>query len=54
MTEKVIKALRLCAEQKCDQCIYNRWVRDVCQKHLLRDAAKVIENKEGGYSYGND
>ena len=46
MKRKVIKALRLCAEQKCDECLYSRWVREVCQKHLLRDAVKVIENKE--------
>ena len=39
-------SLQACSEKKCDQCIYNRWVREVCQTHLCRDAIKVIENKE--------
>ena len=47
--DKIKKALQSCSEKKCDECLYNRWVKEVCQTHLLRDAAKVI----GGNNYGN-
>ena len=43
--ETVKKSLLLCSEKKCKECIYNRWVREVCQTHLLRDAAKLIGGK---------
>lgn len=47
--DKIKKALLSCSENKCDECIYNRWVKEVCQTHLLKDAAKVM----GGKDYGN-
>lgn len=51
MTENSIKkSLLNCSEKKCDECLYNRWVKEVCQSHLLRDAAKLI----GGKDYGKD
>lgn len=51
MTENSIKkSLLKCSEKKCDECLYNRWVKEVCQSHLLRDAAKLI----GGKDYGKE
>ncbi len=49
LKDKVKKSLQLCSEKKCNECLYNNWVKEVCQTHLLRDAAKVI----GGNDYGN-
>lgn len=43
--DKIKIALQSCSEKKCDECIYNRWVKEVCQSHLLRDAAKLIGGK---------
>jgi hypothetical protein len=54
MKYKVIKALQLCSEKKCDQCSYNRWVREVCQTHLCRDAVKVIEKLNEPIQYEMD
>ena len=45
-TDKIKKSLLLCSEQKCNECLYNNWVKDVCQSHLLRDAAKLLETKK--------
>ena len=42
LKDKVKKALLLCSGKKCDNCIYNRWVYGVCQKHLCMDAIKII------------
>ena len=47
MNENVIKkSLQLCSEKKCNECIYNRWVKDVCQAHLCKDALKLIDKIE--------
>ena len=47
--DKIKKSLQLCSEKKCDECIYNRWVREVCQAHLCKDTLKIL----GGNDYGN-
>ena len=45
--KKTIKlALLHCSEKRCDECIYNRWVKDVCQKHLCRDALALVNELE--------
>lgn len=48
-TDNIKKALQCCSEKNCKECIYNRWVKEVCQSHLCKDAAKMI----GGNNYGN-
>ena len=48
-TDKIKKSLLSCSEKKCEECLYNNWVREVCQTRLLKDAAKMI----GGNNYGN-
>ena len=40
---KVKKALLLCLNGKCDECSYNSWIREVCQKVMLDDALTVIK-----------
>ena len=46
MNENVIKkSLQLCSEKKCNECVYNRWVKDVCQAHLCKDALKLIDRR---------
>ena len=47
--DKIKKSLQLCSEKKCNECIYNRWVKDVCQTHLCKDALKIL----GGNDYGD-
>ena len=44
--DKTKLSLIYCSEKRCDECFYNRWVRDVCQTHLCRDALKLISNLE--------
>lgn len=44
--DKIKKSLQLCSEKKCNECIYNRWVKDVCQAQLCRDAIKLIDKIE--------
>lgn len=41
--DKLKKSLQLCIEKKCEDCHYNRWVREVCQTQLCRDVLKYIE-----------
>ena len=41
--DKVKKALELCRDGKCNECLYNGWIREVCQKVLMDDALKVID-----------
>ncbi len=43
--DKVKKALELCRDGKCNECIYNRWVKDVCQAQLCKDALKIIDRR---------
>ena len=40
--DKVKMSLLLCSNKNCDECHYNRWVKEVCQTHLCKDALKVI------------
>ena len=47
--DKIKKSLLACSEKKCDACIYNGWVAEICQSRLLKDAANLI----GGKNYGN-
>ena len=47
--DKIKKSLLSCSEKKCEECLYNNWVKVVCQTRLLKDAANVI----GGNNYGN-
>ena len=44
--DKIKIALQLCSEKRCDECIYNRWVREVCQSHLCKDALKVLNESD--------
>ena len=44
--DKVKMSLLLCSDKNCDECFYNRWVKEVCQTHLCRDALKVINGLE--------
>ena len=43
LKDKVKKSLELCRDGKCDECKYNGWIPELCQKVLLGDALKVIE-----------
>ena len=43
--DKIKKSLQLCSEKKCNECVYNGWIREVCQKVLMTDALKVIEKE---------
>ena len=45
-SDKIKLALLLCSEMHCDECVYNRWVKDVCKKHLFKDALKLINELE--------
>jgi hypothetical protein len=42
--DNIIKALTICSnsEKKCDKCIYNRWVSDICQQVLIKDALALV------------
>ena len=42
---KVKKSLQLCRDGKCNECLYNGWIREVCQKVLMDDALKVIDKE---------
>lgn len=44
--DKIKKSLQCCSEKKCNECIYNRWVKDVCQAQLCKDALKMIDKLE--------
>ena len=44
--KKIKFSLLHCSEKRCDECFYNRWVRDVCQTHLCRDALALINGLE--------
>lgn len=44
--DKVKKSLKLCRDGKCNECLYNGWIREVCQKILMDDALKVIDKEE--------
>ena len=46
LKDKVKKSLVLCREGKCDECKYNGWIREVCQKVLIDDTIKVIDKEE--------
>lgn len=46
LKDKVKKSLELCREGKCDECKYNGWIPELCQKVLLGDALKVINEEE--------
>ena len=45
MKDKVLKSLAHCRDGKCSECLYNRWIREVCQKRLIDDAIKVIDKE---------
>ena len=47
--ETVKKSLQLCRDGKCSECLYNRWIREVCQKMLMADAIKVIDKEVKNY-----
>lgn len=42
LKDKVKKSLQLCRDGKCEECKYNGWIPEVCQKVLLGDTIKVI------------
>lgn len=44
--DKVKKSLELCRDGKCSECLYNGWIREVCQKVLMDDTLKVINKEE--------
>jgi len=44
--DKIKFSLLYCSEKRCDECFYSRWVRDVCQTHLCKDALKIINQLE--------
>ena len=41
--DKIKKSLELCRDGKCNECIYNRWIREVCQKILMADTLVLIK-----------
>lgn len=43
MKDKVLKSLAHCRNGKCHECVYNGWIKGVCQKMLLADAILVIK-----------
>ena len=43
--DKVKKSLEICRDGKCNECLYNGWIREVCQKILIDDTLKIL-NKE--------
>lgn len=46
LKNKVKKSLQLCRDGKCNECPYNGWIREVCQKVLMDDTLKVINKEE--------
>ena len=44
--DKIKIALQLCSEKRCDECHYNRWVKEVCQSHLCKDALKALNESD--------
>ena len=44
--DKIKKSLQLCSEKKCNECIYNRWVKDVCRAQLCKDTLKMMDKLE--------
>ena len=44
--DKIKFSLIYCSEKRCDECIYNRWIRSVCQEHLCKDTLKLINELE--------
>lgn len=46
LKDKVKNSLALCREGRCSECKYNGWIPEMCQKVLIRDTLKVIEELE--------
>ena len=44
--DKIKLALIYCADKRCDECFYNRWTREFCQKHLCKDTLTLINKLE--------
>lgn len=44
--DRIKLSLIYCGEKRCEECFYNRWMKEVCQTRLCKDTLKLISNLE--------
>ena len=45
MKDKIVKSIKACSlqDKKCDECVCNSWIKEICQEMLFKQALAIIE-----------